>query len=391
MSSIFHEHTKFIDTLKQITKERTINRYNILSLFSGAGGMDLGFKGGFQLFGQSYYENPIDLKYTNDIFIQATKIYRDNLNISHEIDTTNINDIDLSEIDKQYGFSPNVRSSSLDNPNGIDIILGGFPCQTFSIAGKRAGLNDERGKLYLQMSRFIEHYQPKIFVAENVDGIRTSKSNDSGAIDSTALDVIVRHFRKIGYNIQYNMLNAADFGVPQSRKRVIIIGIRNDLGSDNDIYYPKPTHLNNPRTAFDGLEDIWDLFDTGLVSNHDEKNVSHAKFYDDNIKRQGNNQIQKHKPSPTIRAEHHGNIEAHYNVDSKYINNPKDGKTKKGWRRLSVRECARLQSFPDNFIFNTSASSSYKAIGNAVPPILAWHIARAVIYTLDKIEKTKKA
>ena len=390
MSSVFHEHTQFvnateIDDLVQDILNTPI-RYNVLSLFSGAGGMDYGFKGGFHLFNHEYAENPINLRYANDIFLQATQIYKDNFDIEHDIDTTNINEIDLEQIDQKYGFVPNNRNENQNNQNGIDIILGGFPCQTFSIARKRAGLNDERGQLYLQMSRFIQHYQPKIFVAENVDGIRNSRNNDLENVDATALEVIMHHFNEIGYNVQYNVLDAADYGVPQSRKRVIIVGIRSDLGGNIDISYPNPTHATAPLTAFDGLEDIWNLFNTNQISNHNWNNVSHAKFYGDEIKRQGNNQIQRNAHAPTIRAEHHGNIEAHYNIDPNYINNPNDHKDKQGWRILSVRECARLQAFPDNFIFNTSASSAYKAIGNAVPPILAWHIARAVIYSLHNLE-----
>jgi modification methylase aquI subunit alpha len=390
MSSVFHEHTQFvniteIDDLIQDILNTPI-RYNVLSLFSGAGGMDYGFKGGFQLFNQEYSQNPINLRYANDIFLQATQIYKDNFDIEHDVDTTSINDIDLEQIDQKYGFVPNVRNENQNNPNGIDIILGGFPCQTFSIAGKRAGLNDERGQLYLQMSRFIQHYQPKIFVAENVDGIRNSRNNHLENVDATALEIIMHHFNEIGYNVQYNVLDAADYGIPQSRRRVIIVGIRNDLGQNTDIYYPSPTHAIAPRTAFDGLEDIWNLFNTNQIPNHNWNNVSHAKFYGDDIKRQGNNKIQRNAPAPTIRAEHHGNIEAHYNTDPNYVNNPNDHIDKRGWRRLSVRECARLQSFPDNFIFNTSASSAYKAIGNAVPPILAWHIARSIVYSLQNLE-----
>lgn len=390
MSSVFHENTQFVNVteIDNIINEilNTPVRYNILSLFSGAGGMDFGFKGDFQLFGQEYAENPIKLRYANDIFVQATQIYNDNFDIEHDIDTTDIKEIDLLQLDEKYGFVPNDRDENQENPNGIDIILGGFPCQTFSVAGKRAGLNDERGQLYLQMSRFIQHYQPKIFVAENVDGIRNSRNNDLENVDATALDIIMQHFNEIGYNVQYNVLDAADYGVPQSRRRVIIVGIRNDLGENIDISYPNPTHVGNPRTAHDGIEDIWELFNTNQISNHNRNYVSHAKFYGDDIKRQGNNQIQENAPSPTIRAEHHGNIEAHYNIDQNYINNPNDHEDKQGWRRLSVRECARLQSFPDNFVFNTSASSAYKAIGNAVPPILAWHIARAVIFSLHNLE-----
>ncbi|MBJ6299969.1 DNA cytosine methyltransferase [Staphylococcus aureus] len=318
-----------------------------------------------------YSKNPFKIIFANDIFKQAADVYE--YNFEHNVERRSITDLDLS----------------FEN---VDIVLGGFPCQTFSYSGKRNGLSDPRGQLYKQMIRVINSCKPKMFIAENVDGIRNSKKDISGTnVDQSALDTILEDFEENGYDVQYHVLNAADYGVPQIRKRVIIIGIHKDLGDINSQYYPSPTHFkdvdeNKWLTAKDGIEDLWNLIDKTSIPNHTYKDFSKAKFYPGK-KMQGNNRILSSKPAPTIRAEHHGNIEGHYN----YIGD--DENDVLGWRRLSVRECARLQSFPDSFNFISSASSSYKMIGNAVPPVMAWNIARAVFYTLDKlncIEKNKE-
>lgn len=346
--------------------------YKIVSLFSGAGGMDLGFKGDFIYLNNNYSKNPFKIIFANDIFTQAADIYEANLHT--KVERRSINDLVMER----------------DFPKEkVDIVLGGFPCQTFSYAGKRTGLSDPRGQLYLQMIRVIDYYKPKMFIAENVDGIRNSKKNKKGdAVNKTALDTILGDFEKHNYNVQYHVLNAADYGVPQMRRRVIIMGIRKDLGETQDIYYPESVcdeyGINNKRkwvTAKEGIDDLWDKVNTTLIPNHTSRDISKAKFYPGK-KLQGNNQISSDRPAPTIRAEHHGNIEAHYRHYEGYA--PDDTN---GWRRLSVRECARIQSFPDNFNFTASASSAYKAIGNAVPPVLAWYIARAVLCTLQGLDK----
>lgn len=346
-------------------------QYNIVSLFSGVGGMDLGFEGGFDYLDDFYDNNPFKVIFANDIFKQAAEVYEANFGI--KVEQTDISQLDLKE----------------DFPDdNVDIILGGFPCQTFSYSGKRGGLSDARGILYKQMIRVVRHYKPKMFVAENVDGIRNSMKNFNGEnVNWSAIDQILQEFDEAGYNVQYHVLNAADYGVPQNRRRVIILGIRKDLGTNEDVYYPAQlfdekgnTTGKKWRTSFDGIDDLWEKVNDPTIANHSVKDISKAKFYPGK-KMQGNNKIKEDRPAPTIRAEHHGNIEAHYRSYSVNL----DDMT--AWRRLSVRECARLQAFPDNFNFTCSASSAYKGIGNAVPPVMGWHIARAICYTLDNINQ----
>lgn len=366
--SYYMENVNRVNTEK-VKISQDAHKYNVVSLFSGCGGMDLGFEGGFSFLNKEYEKNPFDIIFANDIFKQAAQMYEDNFDKPVERR-------DIKELD--------VTKDIPDKP--VDVVLGGFPCQSFSYAGKRKGLSDPRGQLYLQMIRVIDHYKPKMFVAENVDGIRNSLKNKEGQnVDTSALDTILKDFDKHGYNVQYHVLLAADYGVPQMRRRVIIMGIRKDLGSIEDEYYPLQTYDETGKktgrkwlTAKDAIDDLWDKVNKTTIPNQTSRDISKAKFYPGK-KMQGNNRIAAYKPSPTIRAEHHGNIEAHYRTTLP------DKNDMNGWRRLSVRECARLQSFPDTYNFTSSASSAYKAIGNAVPPVLGWNIARSVYYTLSKL------
>ncbi len=327
----------------------------VVSLFSGCGGMDLGFCGDFSVYGKKYEKNPYEIVFSNDIIERACQTY--NHNFHHIPHCGDIKDLD-------YSILPTA-----------DIVIGGFPCQDFSLAGKRKGLSADRGRLYLEMKKVIKHCNPIAFVAENVDGIRKGTKGT----DTSALDIILDDFRNIGYTVAYKVLNAADYGVPQNRIRVIIVGIRNDL--NKEIKYPKSNYGENKAnpwmTSKDAIDDLWNLVDKTDIKNHTSRDYSKAKFYPGK-KMQGNCQIKADKPSPTIRSEHHGNIEGHYRT-----NKPNDPTDVTGWRRLSVRECARLQSFPDEFVFPVASSDAYKQIGNAVPPILAWHIARALYITLN--------
>lgn len=332
-----------------------VNRsLRVISLFSGCGGMDLGFLGGFNVLGKYYEENPFEILFANDILKKACTTYTHNF--KHEAYCCDIRELN-------YSLLPEA-----------DIVIGGFPCQDFSLAGKRHGLNVDRGRLYLEMKKVIEHCKPNAFVAENVDGIRKSSSGDN----SSALEVILDDFRSLGYNVVYKVLNAADFGVPQNRIRIIIVGIKSDI--HKVMKYPRSTHGLNAEqpwvTAKEAIDDLWDKIDKTPIKNHSLNDYSKAKFYPGKSM-QGNCRIKADRPSPTIRSEHHGNIEGHY-----CTNNPNNPQDMTGWRRLSVRECARLQTFPDDFEFPVSSSDAYKQIGNAVPPVLAWHIARALYISL---------
>lgn len=329
--------------------------YDTVTLFSGCGGLDLGFRGDFTIFGDYYEQNPFNIIWANDFFKQACDTYIKNLGDHMHIE-------DITKRDKRT------------IPHG-DIVLGGFPCQDFSVAGKRQGTNVKRGRLYLELKDTIKQIKPKIFVAENVEGL---VNMEGGLI----LETIKEDLRKIddddsiSYNVNHYLLHAADYGVPQIRKRVFIVGVRSDL--DIEFIPPEPTHVGRWMTAEEAIDDLWGRELDPTIYNHSQ--ISRARFYPGR-RMQGNTQIKRDQPSITIRAEHHGNIEAHYRS-----NNPNDPLDMNGWRRLTVRECARIQTFPDDFEFVGAATYTYKMVGNAVPPLLGWHVAQAVKKTLERHE-----
>lgn len=347
--SLFDNVTPKFQTVAIPDHIESSKEFKVVSLFSGCGGMDLGFRGDFDFLGKHYEKNPFELVYANDINKKATETYTYNFN--HAAECLDIKDKNLDELPK------------------ADIVIGGFPCQDFSLAGKRRGFDSERGLLFLEMKSVIEKLKPMAFVAENVDGIRRAKKGD----DASALEKIIDEFKSIGYNVVYKPLNAKYYGVPQNRVRVIIIGFREDISKM--IKYPLEKYSDRDNdfvTSKQAIDDLWDKIDSNEFHNHTSRDYSKAKFYPGKTM-QGNVQIDANKPAPTIRAEHHGNIEGHYR--STNDNDPNDMTF---WRRLSVRECARLQSFPDDFIFPCTATHAYRQIGNAVPPVMAWNIARAL-------------
>jgi len=305
----------------------------------------LGLVGGFDFLGKHYAKNDFKIMLANDINKKAT------LTQQHNFKNLNIICDDITNLVEQ-------------NLPCADVLVGGFPCQDFSLAGKQKGLESERGNLYLTMIKAIKKVQPKIFVAENVKGLLLWQNG-------LAMKTIVQDFENCGYDVEYKLFNVADFGVPQIRERVIIVGIRKDLKMK--ISWPKQTHSKNPTlglqkwvTAQDALKDLEDEQFAKKITNCD---YSKAKKNNG----QGNKIIDANSPAPTMRAEHHGNIEFHYKLP----------------RRLSAREAARIQSFPDDFEFLQSTTDAYRQIGNAVPPVFAWHIAQSILQVLNEEEEIK--
>jgi DNA (cytosine-5)-methyltransferase 1 len=300
------------------------------------------------------------------------------------------------------------------------VVTGGFPCQDWSVAGKRKGFlsdkshlgvvhgeadnptTENRGKLYMWMRDVVGIVKPKVFIAENVKGLVSL---------ADAKKIIEDDFRNIGNGgyvvITARVLNASDYGVPQSRERVIFIGLkksalrrkalealtRETIPAEYDPY-PKPTHSTGLlaqedqngflpkvflKTAFKGLPEPKDATDIS------QQQYSGAKWMGKHC--QGQAEVKLDGIGPTIRSEHHGNIEfrrlnkAH---GGRYIEELSAGLME---RRLTLRECARIQTFPDDFEFVIprtrengslflSASEGYRVVGNAVPPLLAYHLAK---------------
>lgn len=318
-----------------------MNNYSVVSLFAGCGGLDLGFRGDFSFLGTHYDKRKFEIIWANDFEPNACKTYRSYF--KHEIVCDDINNILFNKTNRLF-----------ENPMPMkaDIVLGGFPCQDFSHAGKRRGFgNEKRGLLYLSMVETVRRIQPVLFVAENVKGLLTMNKGE-------AVKTIIKDFAALGYHVVPHLYLVANYRVPQMRERVLLVGTRKDI-------LPPFAHPDPPLTkdqwvtAKDAIQDL-ETISEGSLPNH---------FWSQAIKNkgQGNGTIDPNKPAPTMRAEHHGNIEWHWN----------------GSRRLSAREAARIQSFPDDFIFYPSTSSAYKQIGNAVPPVFAWHAAQAIEEFLD--------
>lgn len=299
----------------------------VVSLFSGAGGLDLGFT----MAGH-------EIVWANDIYEDAVKTYRQNLG-----DHIVCKDIALVD--------------AADIPN-CDIIIGGFPCQGFSVANVKRHVDDERNVLYKQLIRIIEAKKPKFFLAENVKGLTNLAK---GAV----FQMILSDFRALGYQVDSRILNAADFGVPQTRQRVIIVGVRNDVDFTYD--FPCPTHS---KTGADGLPK-WVSVSKALAGipdpdqPNDLPNHEYSKYKLNFNGYLGHRQLDPEKPAPTVtaRGDNKGGVVIlpHPNAE----------------RRMSCRELARIQSFPLDYEFYGNRSSVYRQIGNAVPPLLGYAVAKA--------------
>lgn len=313
----------------------------VVSLFSGAGGLDLGFiRAGHEIV------------WANDNFPDAVKTYRRNIGDHIVCD-------DISKIPS-------------DQIPDHDILIGGFPCQGFSVANSKRGENDERNKLYLELLRVLVDKQPKFFLAENVKGILSLMK---GAI----FEMIISDFENAGYRIKYKVLNAANYGVPQKRERVIILGVRNDI--DFDLEHPEPTHSEN--TSLFNDKKCWVSIGEALKNipepeeEHKLLNHTYSKFKLKFNGYLGNRAIDPTKPAPTVtaRGDEKGGV-----VVLHHPNNH---------RRMSVRELALTQSFPIDYIFEGNNSSAYRQIGNAVPPLLAHAVASIFPKELKKYATNK--
>ncbi len=407
---------------------------NVLSLFSGCGGMDIGFEGGFDCLKVSINselhpdwsetehgewvtvkKTGFDTVFANDIRPDAKAAWVSYFGKTKQ-DANSIYHIEsIVDLVKKAKKGENVF------PKNIDIVTGGFPCQDFSIAGKRLGFNSQkshdgkilevgepsiesRGQLYMWMREVITLTEPKLFIAENVKGLTNLED---------VKEIIERDFSKAGGNgyivVPAQVLHAADYGVPQSRERVIFFGFKKSALTPNAIKalkkktipdeynpYPPKTHAytvkNNTlmppvtcRKAFVELEE------PSVSVDASQKIYSKAKFMGKHC--QGQAEIKIDSIAPTIRSEHHGNIEfrrlsaEHGGIIFDELEQDLQE------RRLTVRECARIQTFPDDYQFilkrtnenvGVSSSDAYKIIGNAVPCVLAYNIAKHLAEKWDK-------
>lgn len=322
----------------------------LISLFAGCGGLDLGFKkAGFEIVWANEYDKTIYP--THNLNFPETKM-----------DTRSIRDIPSNEL-----------------PLEVDGVIGGPPCQSWSEAGKGLGIKDQRGQLFYEYIRVIKQVRPKFFVAENVSGILHAKHHQ-------AVENIISAFKELGYNVNYQLVNANDFEVPEDRLRVIFVGYRQDI--TNKVFHLTP--LDKKRLT---LRDcIWNLKDNAKPAKDKNKTNGNNLAVPNNEYMTGGfstiymsrNRVRNwDEPSFTIQA---GGRHAPIHPQApKMIEVGKDKREfVKGkenlYRRLSIRECARIQTFPDDFIFKyENLADGYKMIGNAVPVNLAYYIAKQII------------
>lgn len=388
--------------------------YTFIDLFAGAGGFAEGF---YQESYQALSHIEFDT-YACETLKERMKFYNYPESEIEKIKSTDITDKNILKI-----IEDGV------NENSVDVIIGGPPCQSFSSQGKARDPNgmkcDPRNYLYESYIKILNHFKPKFFVFENVRGILSTKINGKPIIDTIFKDM------KKNYNIIEDkdtiLLNACDFGIPQERKRVIIIGVRKDLNIDISSIYKdlsdisqneeritvedaisdlpklrpgegknvikhKPKKLNNYLSKIRSQHD--NVIHHHIARNHNELDKQRYKLMSKNKWTLG--ELYEKKPDlvhPKKRLFNNSYVVQHFENPSKTIiaHLYKDGNqfihpdhTQE--RTLTPREAARLQSFPDDFIFPCSKTQQYKQIGNAVPPLLAKHIARVLKKYLEKID-----
>ena len=324
--------------IREILEQEKIAKYKVVDLFSGAGGLTYGFvDAGFQvLFGVEHDEH-------------AAKTYSANFN--HPMLNCDIKTLDADKLKNEYG--------------NVDVIIGGPPCQGFSMAGKRDS-NDPRNSLFMDYLRFVRAFNPKYFVLENVPGILTMKTDTD-----LVKNIIISEVSKLGYSLKYEKLFAPDFGIPQKRRRVIFLGWRNDVSEPS---FPVPTHSKETYVATKTI--LLQKEEVPLKYYHSEKMINgfmeRLKKNKENGKGFGAQFINEDEPCYTISARYYKDgCDALVKYSETEI------------RKLTEKEAARVQTFPDTFVFPVPSVQTYKQIGNAVPCLLGKVIADSILKSLN--------
>lgn len=337
--SVKKQTSKTDNFSKNIVKPKKKIPYKVASLFSGCGGTDLGIEGGFEFLDKYYNRHLTKIVYANDFEKSACDIFNENFSIQSI--NKDIRDINACEIPDH------------------DILTGGFPCQSFSIVAQnppRLGYKDEKGKLFFEMVRILKEKQPKVFVAENVKGILSANKKK-------AFPLILKSFEDVGYHVNWKILNAADFNVPQNRYRVFIVGIRKDIGKR--FVFPAPVSESYPTPLKRVIYSENDIpskyyFSKKAVEGMLKANKAMNKGRAQDIS-QPCNTVGSHLAKISLNS-----------TDPVLLINGK-------YRRFSPREVARIQSFPDTFVLIGSEFNQYKALGNAIPPVLMWFLTKSIL------------
>ena len=319
--------------------------YSVVSYFCGCGGLDLGFRGGFKYHNEDYRKLPFNILKAYDNEPRCIETY--NNYFGH----------DCAEVKDLSSAKPNEMPKA-------DILIGGFPCQEFSSCGPLGGLESERGRLYQTMIAYMNEHKPRMVIGENVINLERM---EKGAV----LQTIKNDLSNAGYEVRVWKMFAPDYGVPQRRTRLFIICVRNDVYEKNGFpVEPNAEFKENYRSIEWAIGDLENITDNTIPNQGEYFGASKAKKGNG----QGDESNQKDKPAYTIRANPKSRVQFHYSLD----------------RRLTVRECARIQTFPDDFAFRFSKTVNISQIGNAVPPILAHLVAISVADYLRMIEGAER-
>jgi len=322
-----------------------IESSRVVSLFAGLGGMDIGVEGDFNFLGINYPAHQTRVVQAVEFDQRIADIYKANFEAPCLVD--------------------DIRSVASSDIAEHDILLGGFPCQSFSIVAQnppRLGFKDERGQLFFEMSRILRDRQPQVFVAENVKGILSANKRQ-------AFPLIVEEFRQAGYNVDWKLLNASDYGIPQKRERVFIVGFRSKAVAAR-FSFPGPVTPLRDVPLSSVLMPQGEIPENAYFSERALRGLEKTRLRDEMTK--GRVQAPG-EPSNTVGA--------HL---AKVSLNSTDPVVRTGGRlrMFTPREVARIQSFPETFQLSGTRTLDYKALGNAVPPVLMWHVTAAVMAAL---------
>ncbi len=324
----------------------TAKQVRVVSLFSGCGGMDLGALGGFRFNGRLYRKLPTEIVHSSDFDPRVVDIF--NQNFKHQAEVIDIRHLDGSSLPK------------------FDLLTGGFPCQSFSISAqnpKRLGYKDDRGQLFFEIKRILLETKPRAFIAENVKGLLSANKRE-------AFPLILREFEDAGYTVHWSLLNSSHFGIPQKRERVFIVGFKSKTAS-NRFVFPEPNSIDNPVPLGAVLEDsklidpkffFSDRAVRGMKTTRNSKAMNKGRAQDPS---QPCNTVSSHLAKVSLNS-----TDPVLLVGDRY-------------RMFTPREVARIQSFPDSFKLDCPKSAAYYGLGNAVPPVLMWHVTKAVIAALN--------
>lgn len=319
--------------------------YSVVSYFCGCGGLDLGFRGDFRYHDENFGKLPFAIQAAYDHEPRCVETYNGYFGEGHAFVK------DLSVVD-------------VDSVPKAEVLIGGFPCQEFSSCGPLGGLESERGRLYQTLITYMRKHKPAIAVGENVINLERME-------DGEVLKTIKADLADAGYKVEVWKMFAPDYGVPQRRTRLFFICVRNEVHAQYGFpTMPKPEFVTKHRSIAWAIGDLVNVTDDSVPNQSQYFGASRAKKGNG----QGDESNKRDMPAYTIRANPKSRVQFHYSLD----------------RRLTVRECARIQTFPDDFKFTHAKTASVSQIGNAVPPMLAYIVAKTIADYLQTVKEVPK-